>query len=434
MKLNSTDVARRSRVAYTAQCAFAYCITLLISDAYLAKLLTGMGISDGLIGIISSVTALSCLFGLTAIPFFRNRPNVKVPVIVAQVTSGCLFMLTFLLPFLGLSRAVNTALVFLCIGGGYFALQATSSVYYTWANAHVDKDRRARFSAAKEMISLLIGIVFTLGVGFLFDKMEAEGNVRGAFLMIAVVMLALNGLSFICLMLIAPKLMLIAPKRPAGDRTENSTVKQIMKRVLQNKNLRHVFILTILYNIGYYLTIGFLGTYKTNDLLLNVGTVQLINMAGNGVRMAISIPFGAYSDRKSYAKGYCLALAFSALGFLACGFATPERKWCIVIFTVLNAVSLAGTNQNSFNMCYSYVPEQDLAPAMAIGTGISGLFGFLASLAGSRILSLVEQNGNQLFGLPLYGQQVLAFCSFFIMTIALLFGHFVVAKQSVMRQ
>ena len=427
MKQNPTDDAKRSRKAYTAQCAFAYCMTLLISDAYLAKLLTSMGISDVMVGVISSVTALSCLFGLTAIPFFRNRPDVKTPVIIAQVASGCLFLLTFLLPFLHLSRALNTVLVFLCIGGGYFALQATSSVYYAWANAHVDKDRRARFSAVKEMISLFIGIFFTLGIGFLFDGMEAKGNLHGAFLMIALVMLALNGMSLICL-------LLIAPKRLSSGRADNGRVKQIMKRVLRNRNLRRVFILTILYNIGNYLTVGFLGTYKTNDLLMNVGTVQLINMAGNVVRMALSVPFGAYSDKRSYAKGYCLALALAALSFLACGFATPERKWCIIVFTVLNCVSLAGTNQNSFNMCYSYVPEQDLVPAMAIGTGISGLFGFLASLGGSRILSLIERNGNRFLGFPLYGQQVLSFCSFLIMTAALLFGRLVVAKQSVMRQ
>ena len=181
MKQNPTDDAKRSRKAYTAQCAFAYCMTLLISDAYLAKLLSGMGISDVMVGVISSVTALSCLFGLTAIPFFRNRPDVKTPVIIAQVASGCLFLLTFLLPFLHLSRALNTVLVFLCIGGGYFALQATSSVYYAWANAHVDKDRRARFSAVKEMISLFIGIFSRWGSASCLTEWRQRGICTGRF-------------------------------------------------------------------------------------------------------------------------------------------------------------------------------------------------------------------------------------------------------------
>lgn len=39
---------KRSRVAYTAQCAFEYLTSLLIADAFLAKLLTNIGMSDSL--------------------------------------------------------------------------------------------------------------------------------------------------------------------------------------------------------------------------------------------------------------------------------------------------------------------------------------------------------------------------------------------------
>ena len=45
--------AQRSRSAYTAQCAFEYFVTILVSDAFLAKLLKHIGLDDAAAGIIA---------------------------------------------------------------------------------------------------------------------------------------------------------------------------------------------------------------------------------------------------------------------------------------------------------------------------------------------------------------------------------------------
>ena len=45
---------KRSRNAYMAQCTVEYFVSLLVTDAFLAKLLSSIGISDMIIGIISS--------------------------------------------------------------------------------------------------------------------------------------------------------------------------------------------------------------------------------------------------------------------------------------------------------------------------------------------------------------------------------------------
>ena len=58
---------RRSRRADVAQCTFEYFITLLVSDAFLAKLLSSIGISDSLIGIISSFLSLAFIFQLLSL-------------------------------------------------------------------------------------------------------------------------------------------------------------------------------------------------------------------------------------------------------------------------------------------------------------------------------------------------------------------------------
>ena len=58
---------RRSRTAYIAQCAFEYLVTLLVADAFLAKLLSNLGMSDTMVGIISSFASLAFVIQLFSI-------------------------------------------------------------------------------------------------------------------------------------------------------------------------------------------------------------------------------------------------------------------------------------------------------------------------------------------------------------------------------
>ena len=49
---------KRSRSAYLWECAFEYFTAILVTDAFLAKLLLEIGLDDSMIGIISSLVYL----------------------------------------------------------------------------------------------------------------------------------------------------------------------------------------------------------------------------------------------------------------------------------------------------------------------------------------------------------------------------------------
>ena len=76
MNIFDTKEYRLSRGAHIAQCMFDYVISLLAADAFLAKLLNYVGMSDSLIGIISSITALSFLFQLLSIWYVKKIRNI----------------------------------------------------------------------------------------------------------------------------------------------------------------------------------------------------------------------------------------------------------------------------------------------------------------------------------------------------------------------
>ena len=51
-----------SEKMYVLQCALAYFISIITTGAYLAKLTTTIGISDGMTAILSNIGSLACLF------------------------------------------------------------------------------------------------------------------------------------------------------------------------------------------------------------------------------------------------------------------------------------------------------------------------------------------------------------------------------------
>ena len=188
---------RRSRGSYMAQCTVEYFVSLLVTDAFLAKLLTHIGISDALTGVISSFITLAFVFQLLSIPLVKSKISTKKIVMFFDTMSISFFMFLYFIPFLPVNKGVKTVLVVLTVLIANVTKYLILSLCFKWANAFVEPTKRARYSANKEIVSLVTGIVFTFAVGWIMDRFEALDNLEGAFLFIAIGVLILNVCNFI---------------------------------------------------------------------------------------------------------------------------------------------------------------------------------------------------------------------------------------------
>lgn len=422
---------RRSRKAYCMECAFEYLVTLFVTDAFLAKLLTSMGMSDTLIGVISSLGSLAFLFQLFSIFVVQRITNTKRFVILFHSSSQLLFMSLYLIPFFGFASEYKSVLVFGCILIAYFGNYFVTSMIYRWGNSYVAPTKRATYSSVKEIISLLLGTVVTLILGYVMDAFEASDNLEGGFIFAAVGILIFCICDFVCLMLIKNDIKSQAETRAKKDVVP---IKEVMKHTLGNRNFRNVILLAILWNVASGMTVGFLGSYRINELAFSLGILQVINMVSYVFRAGFSRPFGRFSDRYSYGAGIKVSAVIAVAAFLSLVFTTPSTRWLIAVYTILFAISAAGNNQNLLNITYSYVDEKYFVQASAIKNSIGGLSAFAASLVGSRILAYVQGHGNTLFGIPVYGQQVLGLISCLFSLAVVLFVQFVIDKQERMIQ
>ena len=417
----------RSRRAYRLECAFEYFVALVVSGAFLATLLTSIGISDAVTGIISSFISLAFLFQIFSIFVVRKVSNTKRFVIIFHFLSQMFFMALYIVPFLPFTVEYKQVAVIICMLLAYFGNYFVTSMIYNWGNSHVDPRKRASYSAGKEMLSLISGMAITLLLGYVMDYFEMMDNTEGGFIFIAVSVFIFSVCDLICLLLIKNR---IKPKEKAAG----VPMKTVMKKTVGNRNFVNVIILTSLWEIGRYTTIGFMGTYQIKELAYTVGAVQVINIVANFARFAVSKPFGRYSDKTSFSRGAEIGLIIAAASFAVNMFTTPSNRVFVIIYTILFNVAAAGTSQNFFSIAYSYVDGDYFVEASAIKNSISGILGFAASIGASALLDYIQNNGNMLFGIHVYGQQVLSAISFAFVLAAILFNHFVIRKQKIIIQ
>lgn len=424
-QLFDTPAYKRSRWAYTFECAFEYFISLMVADAFLATLLTEMGLSDAVIGVISSLISLAFLFQLFSILVVQHIRNVKLVAIPIHCISQLFFLVLYLLPFFNIPQQFRTALIVGCLLIAYFGNYLVTSVIFNWGNSFVNPETRANFAATKEIISLLSGVAVSFSMGWAVDRFIEAGNVSGGFLFIAAMMLLMNIGDFVCLMMMKNR----KTEKKADEKTE--PFWQVIRKLFANRGFVCSVVLHVIWSVSVYMTIGFMGVYKTKELLLSVGAVQIINIVACLARALFSKPIARYADKRSYAKGIKLGMFIAAAGYLVNMFTTPKLWWCVILYTILYHVACAGTSQNMMNMVYSYVDSKYFVQASAIKYSVSGLCGFGASMLASRILKAVQDGGNTLFGITVYGQQLLSAISLVLVIGGILFVRYVLEKQKI---
>lgn len=81
----------------------------------------------------------------------------------------------------------------------------------------------------------------------------------------------------------------------------------------------------------------------------------------------------------------------------------------VLIYLVLYYISMAGINSGLINIVFDYANEKSRTAVLGIKSAIGGLCGFFATIVGGWILDAVQRNGNKIFGITVYAQQLLAF-------------------------
>lgn len=388
-----------SQQMYIAEAGIEYLISILVSGSFLATLTKQLGISDSLTGIISSFISLGCLFQLLSI--FLRPKKVKPFVIIMSIINQFLFMLLYLLPLLNVAPAIKIVLFVTTIFIAYIIYNFAHPEKINWLMSLVDDNRRGIFTANKEIISLIAGMVFSFLMGALVDRYAEKNDFKTAFILSAVVLFAL--------MIFHTLTMILTVEKDVPTVKEKDSFKNSITTVFKNKDVLKVTLIFVVYYVSKDIIIPFLATYNINDLGFSLKFCSFIVILGSITRIIFSRFWGKYADKKSFAKMMEKCLFILGLSYVCIAFATPSNgAVMLILYNILNGVAMGGINSALINLIFDYVSPNMRANSLAICQSVAGVLGFLATLAVSPLVSYVQGNQNTVLGIPVYAQQILA--------------------------
>ena len=413
------DTYRTSRVLYILEATLEYLISLLVTGAYLAKVTSAIGMSDALTGILTSFVSLGCGFQMIAI-FLANKQPVKRWVTFLHSLNQLFFALIYLVPFIQLSKTqkIIMFIVFLLIG--HIINNVVNSPKINWFMSLVDDKKRGDFTATKEMVSLISGMIFSFAMGAVIDHFETIGNINGAFIVC--------GLSVFALMILHSATLVYSKEKPSEEK-EKISARQLLGELIKDKNLFKVILISVLWNVVNYSATPFYGSYQIKELGFTMTFVSILSVAYAIVRSIFSKPLGMYADKYSFANMLNICFIIMLIGFGINMFTVPNNgKILYTIYYMLNAIAMAGINSATINLIYDYVDKEKRIGALALNSTFAGFAGFITTLLVSPLVTYIQNNGNTFLGFSIYAQQVVSALAFVLMGITLIYLNIVIKK------
>ena len=414
------DIYKTSRFMYILEAAFEYFVSILVGGAFLAKAASGVGLSDSTTGILTSFVSLGCSFQIVAV-FLANKRPVKRWVTVLHTLNQLLFALVYFVPFFKVGAKMRGVLFALFLLLGWAVNYSVNSPKINWFMELVDDKKRGAFTATKEIVSLLGGMVVSLTAGRVIDKFEAVGNDTGAFLFC--------GLAIVLLTALHTTTLLCSKEKPVEEKVVETSTKERLKGLFKNKDLFKVVFVGVLWHIVTGVSTPFYGTYQIKELGFSMTFVSVLAVLSGFARAFVSRPLGKYADKTSFQRMLNICMAIELVSYAVAAFAVPSNgKVVYTIYYVTHCIGLGGVNSSLINFVYDYVERGERTVAFALSQAFGGLTGFLTTLCVSPLVKSIQKNGNHFLGLHVYAQQVVSVFSVIALILLTVYLNTVVKK------
>ena len=410
------DKHRRTRILYILQADFEYFISLLVAGSFLAAVTAQLGISDSLTGVISAIISLGQAFQLLSI-FIRK--NIKREVVLFSAMNQLVFMCLYVIPLTGLPPGWKTALFIGAVTLAYFLYNIVHPKKIDWFMSLVEDGSRGRYTSVKEMVSLLTGMVFSYVMGSMSDYYRSIGQIRKSFAICAGVIFVLTVLHTLT--------MVLAAEKEEREGVSSGTGRGGRFGIIRDRNVLRVTAVLVIWHAANYVAVPFYGSYQIKELGFGLKYVSILGILYSSVRILFSFVWGAYADRRSFARMMRACMAVAAVGCLINVFTVPENgKLFFTTYYVCYAIAMAGIGNAAMNVVFDYVDASKRADALAVTQVVAGICGFATTLLASPLVTYVQDNGNMFLGMHVYAQQILSLlsCVLYLLAIGLITAMF----------
>lgn len=390
---------RRGRALVMAEAAVEYFIHICITTTFLTAILNEMEVTASLQGIIGAITSLACIAQLFAVFRVKRTYPCKRWVSLLNLVAQLLFALLYVMPLTEWTPTLRLAGFIGLLLVAYLCQNYLTPSRVSWHMALVEDNGRGVFTAKKEIISLIGGMIFSQVAGILLDYFKARGEMRICFYLFLGTITVLSVLHFVIMLGIAEPV-------PAQEPPVKG-FREILGILLSSRDLRRVVLFDSLFAVS-SISLHYFSVYLTNTWHCSYTYITAVSVIHAIFRAAVSPFLGRMADRRSWAYMLRICMLVMAAGYILFAVASSSTViWLYPLFSLCYAFSLGGSNAGRTNLCMDYVSHEDRRYILGIQSAISGVVSFFCTIPASLFVSWLEARDNRLFGLTVYPQQVL---------------------------
>ena len=185
---------KRGRLMSIITATLEYFIQLCVTTTFLTAILNYMNVTTALQGTIAAIVSLANSAQIISVFAVKKTYPCKRWVNILNLFTQLSFAVLYCIPQLDFSTEFKTAVFIFLLLLAYVCQAWLAPSRVNWHMSLVDDNHRGRFTAKKEMTSLVGGIVFSQAAGIALDYFKAKNDMRTCFVIfgITITVLALS--------------------------------------------------------------------------------------------------------------------------------------------------------------------------------------------------------------------------------------------------
>ncbi len=441
----SKEDYKKSRVYFTISDSAVQTVAQLSGGTFIATLMAFCGISDANIGIITSLVSLAAISQIFLIKYFKRIKKYKF-LVCFTAFQRLLFTLIYFIPLLPIANSVKAILIVILYFLAQIFVQIGAPASQDWIASLVPSKLRGKYFSIKDSVAVFVVSSTMLLTGIALDYYKSK-NILSGFIIIGILIFILVLTNVIALsMMKEPKISYMNEdgKEMHGrlakranlnilKEKENGIISE-MKEAFQNRKFRKAFILQNLYTLAFYIAIPFNASYQINQLALPYTFIMLVGFIANLYRICIAPKLGRMADKHGMAKILRYSLFALGLNLLTMAFAVPGNAYQMqIVAAILGSTAWAFLGIGLFGIQLDFFKNDKRMIWLTLTSSISGVFGFIVSIIGGRILDYLQQKPLILFGETIYAQQVLNMIGFIIVLITVFYIKYFIETEKIDR-
>lgn len=401
---------RNGQAFFILECIGGTSLIRLSQGAFIVGFATMIGMSPGLIGILSAIPMLAHIFQIFGGIYFGNKSQYKLEVIAFSFIIRILIGTIYFTPFFVTKNTHQGLLLVMIYCVVSFGISFLNPPIISWIMDLSPESIRGQYFAKREMYTMIIVALSETVLAKMLDAFKVRGVEALGFNIIGII---------IVIWAIVSSYAFSAVKEPIRpEKTQKLQVKKDLKLLLKNENFRKLGVLYVIWNFALNIGMLYIAVYMISSLKMSYLYAMIMSMLTLGFRVLSVKLWGKFVETNSWSRAIELGAILIGVSTGLLFFANATTALFILpISHILSGVAWGSIGITFFNLQVMFAPEESRTLYIGALAALSGIAGFTATVGSGFFIDVFSGIHINILNFSIGNMQIIFLLSGILLTL-----------------